>query len=54
MLASLKSSSFVEKFTHQKLKMLGIEFRFDRKMSPKEESCSTLILLKIYGGGSKN
>ena len=34
--------------------MLEIEFRFDRKMRPKEESCSTLLLLKIYGGRSKN
>ena len=37
---SLKKSSSVESpnFPHQKLKMLGIEFCFDKKMRPSMES----------------
>ena len=44
---SLKNSSSVESpnFPHRKLKMLGIEFRFDRKMHPSIESQPSLILL---------
>ena len=36
MLGSLKNSSSVEipNFSHRKLKMLGIEFHFDKKMRP--------------------
>ena len=39
-LGSLKNSSHVRSpnFPHQKLKMLGIELRFDRKMHPSIES----------------
>ena len=44
---SLKNSSSVESpnYPHQKLKMLGIEFHFDRKMHPSMERQSSLILL---------
>ena len=47
MLGSLKNSSSARSpnFSHQKLKMLGIEFRFDRKMRPSMGSQSSLILL---------
>ena len=33
--------------------MLGIKFRFDRKMRPREESQPNLLLLKICGERSK-
>ena len=48
---SLKNSSSVESpnFQHRKLKMLGIEFRFDRKMRPSMESQPSIILLMDCG-----
>ena len=44
---SLKNSSSIESpnFPHQKLKMLGIEFCFDRKMRPSMESHPSILLL---------
>ena len=44
---SLKNSSFVRisNFPHQKLKMLGIEFRLDRNMRPSMESHPSILLL---------
>ena len=47
----LKNSYFVRNsnFLHQKLKMLEIKFRFDRKMRPSMESHPSLILLIDYG-----
>ena len=51
MLRSLKNSSSVESpnFSHRKLKMVRIEFRFDRKMRPSMESQSSILLLMDYG-----
>ena len=51
MLGSLKNSSCVESrnFLHRKLKMLEIEFRFDRKMRPSMESQPSILLLMDYG-----
>ena len=48
---SLKNSSSVEipNFPHWKLKMLGIEFCFDRKMHPSMESQPGIILLMDCG-----
>ena len=56
MLGSLKNSSSVEipNFPHQKLKMLGIEFRFDRKMRPSMESQPSILLLMDCGERPKN
>ena len=55
MLGSLKNSSSVRSpnFLHRKLKMLGIEFRFDRKMRPSMESQPSLLLLIDYGERKK-
>ena len=55
MMGSLKNSSFVESpnFSHQKLKMLGMEFRFDRKMRPSMESHPSLLLLIDCGERTK-
>ena len=55
MLGSLKNSSSVESpnFTHEKLKMLGIEFRFDRKMRSSMESQPSLLLLIDCGERTK-
>ena len=55
MLGSLKNSSSVRSpnFLHQKLKMLGIEFRFDRKMHPSMESQPSLLLLINCGERTK-
>ena len=51
MLGSLKNSSFVESpnFLHRKLKLLRIEFRFDRKMHPSMESQPSILLLMDFG-----
>ena len=51
MLASLKISSSVRSpnFSRQKLKMLGIEFRFERKMRPSMESQPSILLLMDCG-----
>ena len=51
MLGSLKNSSSVEipNFSHRKLKMLEIEFRFDRKMHPSMESHPSILLLMDCG-----
>ena len=51
MLGSLKNSSSARSpnFPHQKLKMLKIEFRFDRKMRPSMESQPSILLLMDYG-----
>ena len=38
------SSARSPNFPHRKLKMLGIEFRFDRKMRPSMESQYSLLL----------
>ena len=48
---SLKNSSSIESpnFPHRKLKMLRIEFRFDRKMCPSMESHPSIILLMDCG-----
>ena len=56
MLGSLKNSSFIEipNFLHRKLKMLRIEFCFDRKMHPSMESQPSIILLMDYGERPKN
>ena len=56
MLGSLKILSSVESpnFPHRKLKMLGIEFRFDRKMHPSMEIYPSLLLLKDCGERPKN
>ena len=56
MLGSLKNSSYVESpnFLHRKLKMLGIEFRLDKKMRPSMESQPSILLLMDYGERSKN
>ena len=47
MLGSLKNSSSARSpnFPHRKLKMLGIEFRFDKKMHPSMESLPSILLL---------
>ena len=47
MQGSLKNSSSARSpnFPHGKLKMLGIEFRFDRKMRPSMESQPSLLLM---------
>ena len=47
MLGSLKnySSARIPNFPHRKLKMLGIEFCFDRKMHPSMESQPSLLFL---------
>ena len=51
----LKNFSSVEipNFPHRKLKMLGIEFRFDRKMCPSMESQPSLLLLIDCGERTK-
>ena len=51
MLVSLKNSSFVRipNFLHQKLKMLRIEFCFNRKMHPSMESYPSILLLVDCG-----
>ena len=53
---SLKNSSSVKSpnFSLQKLKMLEIEFRFDRKMRPSMESQSSILLLMDCGERPKN
>ena len=55
MMSSLKNYSSVEipNFSHRKLKMLEIEFRFDRKMCPSMESHPSLILLIDCGERTK-
>ena len=55
MLGSLKNSSSVRSpnFPHQKLKMLRIEFHFDKKMCPSMESYPSLLLLMDCGEGPK-
>ena len=55
MLGSLKNSSSarIPNFPHRKLEMLGIEFRFDRKMCPSMESQPSLILLIDSGERAK-
>ena len=47
------SSSRSPNFQHQKLKMLGIEFCFDRKMCPSMESQPSIILLMDCGENPK-
>ena len=56
MLVSLKNSSSVEipNFSHRKLKMLEIEFHFDRKMRPSMESHPSLLFLIDCGERTKN
>ena len=51
MLGSLKNSSYVRipNFLHQKLKMSGIELRFDRNMRPSMESQRSILLLMDCG-----
>ena len=51
MLGSLKNSSSVKSsnFPHRKLKMLGIEFRFDKKMRPSMESHPSILLMMDCG-----
>ena len=51
MLDSLKNSSSIKipNFLHRKLKMLGIEFFFDRKMRPSMESHPSILLLMDCG-----
>ena len=51
MLGSLKNSSFerIPNFPYIKLKMLGIEFRFDKKMRPSMESQPSILLLMDCG-----
>ena len=51
MMGSLKNSSSLRgpNFPHQKLKMLGIEFYFDRKMRPSMEVQPSLLLLMDCG-----
>ena len=51
MLGSLKNSSSVKipNYPQQKLKMVGIKFRSDRKMRPSMESLPSLFLLMDYG-----
>ena len=46
MLGLLKNSFFVRSpnFLHKKLKMLGIKFRFDKKMRPSMESHPSILL----------
>ena len=53
---SLKNSSSVRStnFLHQKLKMLGIEFCFDRKMCPSMEIQPSILLLMDCGERQKN
>ena len=55
MLGSLKNSSFVESpnFLHRKLKMLIIEFRFNRKMRHSMESQPSILLLMDHGDRPK-
>ena len=55
MSGSRKNSSFVRSpnFSHQKLKMSGIEFRFERKMRPSMESYPSILLLMDYGERQK-
>ena len=55
-LVSLKNSSSVRSpnFPHKKLKMLGIEFYFDKKMRPSMESQPSIILLMDCGERPKN
>ena len=55
MLGIIKNSSPVESpnFSHRKLKMLEIEFRFDRKMRPSMESQPSLLLLIDCGERTK-
>ena len=49
MSGSLKNSSSVRSpnFQHQKLKMPGIEFHFNRKMRPSMESQPSILLLLV-------
>ena len=56
MSGSLKNSSSIKSpnFPHQKLKMPGIEFRFNRKMRPSIESQPSIILLMDCGGDPKS
>ena len=51
MLGLLNNSSSVEipNFPHRNLKMLGIEFRFKKKMRPSMESQPTILLLMGCG-----
>ena len=51
MLGSLKNYSPVESpnFSHRKLKMIVIEFRFDRKMCPPMESQPSILLVMDFG-----
>ena len=55
MLGSLKkiSSARSPNFQQRKLKMLGIEFRFDRKMRPSMESHPSLLFLIDCGERTK-
>ena len=56
MLGSLKNSSSVRipNFLYKKLKMSGIEFRFDKKMRPSMESHPSIIWLMDCGERPKN
>ena len=56
MAGSLKNSSSVKSpnFLHQKLKMLGIKFCFDRKMCPSMESKPSILLMMDCGRRPKN
>ena len=51
MMGSIKNSSSIESpnFLHRKMKMLGIEFRFDRKMHPSMESQPSILFLMDCG-----
>ena len=55
MSGSLKNSSSVKipNFLHQKLKMLGIKFCFNKKMRPSMESQPSLLLLINCGERTK-
>ena len=56
MSGSLKKFSSVKSpnFPHQKLKMPGIEFRFNKKMRPSMESQPRILLLMYFGERPKN
>ena len=51
MLGSLKNSSYVEipNFLPRKVKMLKIEFHFDKRMHPSMESHPSILLLMDCG-----
>ena len=56
MLGSLKNSFSVEipNFPHRKLKMIRIEYRFDRKMHPSMEIQPSILFSINCGERSKN